>query len=196
MAISRRIALLQGHPDPARGHYCHALADAYAEGAAAGGHELRRIEIAELDFPLLRSQALWTDETPPPGLADAQAAIGWADHLVIVFPLWLGTMPALLKGFLEQVMRPGFAFVADGGRFPRKALAGKTARVVVTMGMPALWYRWFFRARGVRGLEQGILGFCGVKPVRESFIGLVEKTDSRSRGRWLEEMIRLGRRGT
>ena len=159
----------------------------------AAGHELRRIEVAQLDFPLLRSQARWLEEAPPPALQQAQAAIRWADHIVLVFPLWLGTVPALLKGFLEQVFRPGFAFVSDGGRFPRQGLAGKSARVVVTMGMPAFWYRTFFRAHGVRGLEQGILGFCGIKPVRESFFGLVETKDAKARDKWLKKLGQLGR---
>ena len=128
-------------------------------------------------------------------MLDAQAAIRWADHLVIVFPLWLGTVPALLKGFLEQIFRPGFAFIAAGGRFPRKGLVGKSARVVVTMGMPALWYRSFFRAHGVRGVEQGILQFCGIKPVRESFFGLVETKDAKARAKWLDQLTKLGRSG-
>lgn len=193
--MSRKILLIQGHPDPDSRHFCHALADAYASGATAAGHELRRIEVAQLDFPLLRSQARWLEESPPPAVREAQAAIRWADHIVIVFPLWLGTVPALLKGFLEQVFRPGFAFIADGGRFPRKGLAGKSARVVVTMGMPAFWYRSFFRAHGVRGVEQGILGFCGIKPVRESFFGLVEAKSAHARGKWLAQLTQLGRTG-
>ena len=126
-------------------------------------------------------------------MQEAQDAIRWADHIVLVFPLWLGTVPALLKGFLEQVFRPGFAFITDGGRFPRKGLAGKSARVVVTMGMPAFWYRTFFRAHGVRGIEQGILGFCGIKPVRESFFGLVETKDAKARDKWLQKLSQLGR---
>lgn len=193
--MKKKIVLLQGHPDPKGGHFCHALADAYASGALEAGHELRRIEVAQLDFPLLRSQAQWLQGEVPPALREAQAAIRWADHLVIVFPLWLGTVPALLKGFLEQVFRPGFAFVAGASRFPRKGLAGKSARVVVTMGMPSFWYRWFFRAHGVRGLEQGILGFCGIKPVDETLIGLVEAKDARKRSKWLDQLDQLGRAG-
>ncbi len=53
--MARRLAILQGHPDPAGGHLCHALADAYAAGAVAAGHAVARIEVAQLDFPLLRT---------------------------------------------------------------------------------------------------------------------------------------------
>lgn len=54
--MTRRIALIQAHPDAAGGHLCHALAQAYADGAARAGHEVRVIDVAHLDFPLLRSR--------------------------------------------------------------------------------------------------------------------------------------------
>ncbi len=192
--MTHRIVIIQGHPDPAGGHLGHALADSYAAGAIHAGHDLRRIEVAQLSFPWLHRAQDWQEEPVPESLRAAQEAIRWADHVVIFFPLWLGTLPAILKAFLEQVLRPGFAFVHTGARFPQKGLGGKSARVVVTMGMPAFWYRWFFRAHGVRGLERSILGFCGIKPVRETFIGLVEAKDNRARTKWLEKMSQLGRK--
>jgi putative NADPH-quinone reductase len=108
--MARRISIIQGHPDPSGGRLCHALADAYAGGAEEAGHEVRRVEVARLEFPLLRTQAEFEAGAAPPEIQIAQEAIRWAEHLVIVYPLWLGTMPALLKGFLEQAFRPGFAF--------------------------------------------------------------------------------------
>lgn len=104
-----RIAILQAHPDAVGGHLCHALADAYEKGAAEAGHEVRKLDIARLDFPLLRSQAEFASQPQSRDIGNAQEVIRWAQHLVIVFPLWHGTMPALLKAFLEQVFRPGFA---------------------------------------------------------------------------------------
>jgi putative NADPH-quinone reductase len=195
LTVPRCILIIQGHPDSAGGHFGHALADAYAWGARAAGHVVRRLEVARVDFPLVRTQGQWSDQPPPEGVREAQAMITWADHLVIVFPLWLGGMPALLKGFFEQVFRPGFAFVNEGGRFPRRGLTGRTARVVVTMGMPAFWFRWYFRAHGVRSLERSILGFCGIKPVRETLIGLVETKSPAARKKWLKRMEVCGRVG-
>jgi putative NADPH-quinone reductase len=192
--MRRRVVIIQGHPDPRGGHFGHALADAYVRGARAAGHEVKLIDVARVEVPLLRTQAEWGGAAAPGELGEAQDDIRWADHLVIIFPLWLGTMPALLKAFLEQVFRPGFALIYEGHRFPQKGLTGKSARVVVTMGMPAFWYRWFFRAHGVRGLERSILGFCGVKPVHETLIGLVEAKDTRARERWLGKMGEFGRK--
>ena len=189
----RRIVLIDGHPDPAGKHLVQELADAYAEGATAAGHEVRRTRIAALDFPLLRSQREWNEAEVPAALKPAQADILWAQHVVLLFPLWLGDMPALLKGFLEQVARPGFAFHPEGGNpMAKKGLTGRSARVIVTMGMPALVYRWYFRAHSVKSLERNILGFVGMSPVDETLVGGVEGLGEEGVHKWLRRMRRLG----
>jgi putative NADPH-quinone reductase len=191
----RRILVLHGHPDADPKRYGHALADAYVEGARAAGHEVRRIDIGRVDFPLLRRRDDWEHGTLPAALAEARDAIAWAEHLVLVFPLWLGDMPALLKGFLEQVARPGFALGdAGAGGMPRKLLAGRSARVVVTMGMPAAVYRWWFLAHSIASLERNILRFVGIAPVRRTLIGLVEGMGDARRGAWLGRLRALGAR--
>lgn len=194
MTQPQRILVIQGHPDASQPHLCHALADAYAAGAREAGHEVRTVDVAALDFPLLRSQREWSSGTLPPSLAQAQQDIGWAQHLVLVFPLWLGDMPALLKGFLEQVARPGFAFSAEGGgaAFSRKGLTGRSARIVVTMGMPALVYRWYFRAHSVKSLERNILGFVGISPVSATLVGSVAQLDGEAAMKHLQAVRKLG----
>lgn len=190
----QRILILQGHPDATQRHFNHALADAYANGAGRGGHEVRRVDVAALDFPLLRSKASWDGDTLPACLRPAQEAIAWAQHLVVLFPLWLGDMPALLKGFFEQVARPGFAIGAaqPGGSLPSKLLSGRSARVVVTMGMPALVYRWYFRAHSVKALERNVLGFSGIAPIRTTLVGSIESLDAAQRMQWLARLDALG----
>jgi putative NADPH-quinone reductase len=192
--MTRRVAIIQGHPDPAGGHLLHALADAYAEGAVAEGHEVRRVEVAGLEFPLLRTQAEFETGAMPPGLIQARDDMRWAEHWVFLFPLWHGTMPALFKGFLEHIFRPGFAMEYGKRGFPKRLLAGRSARIVVTMGMPPLMYRWYFGAYGLRGFERSVLSFAGIKPVRESLFGLTF-ADDRKRARWLADMRRHGERG-
>ena len=192
--MTRRITIIQGHPDPAGGHLCHALAEAYAAGAVEAGHDLLRVAVAGLEFPLLRTQADFETGTPPAEIRAAQEAIAWAQHLVIVYPLWLGAMPALLKGFLEQTFRPGFAFESGASGLGARRLKGRSARIVVTMGMPALVYRWYFGAHSLKSLERNILGFCGIGPIRESLLGMVEAADERRRQRWLATLRAHGRR--
>lgn len=169
-----RIALFDGHPDPDRGHFVHALADAYAEGAAAAGHEVCRITVADLDFPLLRVPKAWKEGALPPALVPAAEALAWAEHLVFLYPLWLGDLPALFKGFLEQLARPGIAFGPMEKSKARQLLKGKSARVVVTMGMPGFWYRLVYRAHSLKSFERNVLKFVGVGPVASTVIGLVE----------------------
>jgi putative NADPH-quinone reductase len=188
-----RVTIIQGHPDPAGGHFCHALAETYGRGACAAGHEVRSVDVALLEFPLLRSQAEYRSGALPAGLASAQADLLWAEHYLIVYPLWAGTMPALLKGFLEQVLRP--EVVEAGSAKPwAGALRGRSARVVVTMGMPAFVYRWVLGAHGLKNLERNILRFVGVRPVRATLIGMIESLDAARRGRWLGKVEELGRR--
>lgn len=191
------ILVIQGHPDPKGGHLCHALAQAYADGARSAGHRVVVVDVAQLDFPLLRSQADFMHGEAPPELAEARGALLEARHVAIFFPLWLGTMPALLKGLLEQLMRPGFAYAygADGKGFPKPLLKGRTARIVVTMGMPALAFRLWFLSAGTAILKRNILGLVGIAPVRSTLIGGVEGLSARARERWLNAMSALGNAG-
>jgi putative NADPH-quinone reductase len=136
----------------------------------------------------------WENEAPSDAVRACQQDIGWAGHLVIVYPLWLGAMPALLKAFFEQVFRPGFALPKGASPMGKKLLKGRTGRIVVTMGMPALMYRWYFGAHSLKSLERSILGFCGIGPVRESLFGLVAAGGDAKHRKGLDTMRRLGGR--
>jgi putative NADPH-quinone reductase len=195
--MSKQILVIQAHPDPSARHLSHALAEAYAEGAREGGHDVRWTHVAQLDFPLLRSQEQWEHGELPQSLRQAQDDIRWAEHIVFFFPLWLGDMPALLKGFLEQVARPGFAFKYDdqGTAFTEQGLKGRSARVVVTMGMPAIVYRWYFRAHSVKSLERNILGFVGIAPVNETLIGMIGNLKPQDAEKLMTKLRKLGRDG-
>ncbi|HTI66300.1 MAG TPA: NAD(P)H-dependent oxidoreductase [Caulobacteraceae bacterium] len=192
--MSRRILVINGHPDPSRQRFVAALCAAYAEGARAAGHQVRLIEVGRLALPTLRSAEDFIGGPVPPAAQGAQADIRWAEHLVVAHPLWLGSAPALLKGFFEQVFRYGFAVPAPGGKAFGGLLGGRSARVVVTMGMPAAIYRLGFGAFGVRGLERGILWLAGFSPIRRTLIGRVE-ADEDARKRWLQRVRDLGKRG-
>jgi putative NADPH-quinone reductase len=193
--VTRRITIIQGHPDATTPHYCHALAGAYAQAAIEAGYEVRRIEVAELEFPLLHSKQQFEHEPPPDAIRQAQESILWANHLLIIHPLWLGMMPATLKAFLEQVFRPGFSHEIGANGIARRLLKGRSARIVVTMGMPALAYRWFFGAHGLKALRRSVLWFCGIGPIRETLIGAVESAGAKARERGLQSMRTLGRAG-
>jgi putative NADPH-quinone reductase len=191
--MSQRVLILDGHPDPAPDRLVHALATAYRQGAEAGKHEVLALRVADLIFPLLRTQADYEHGDPVDEIRRCQQAMDWATHVVILYPLWLGSMPAVLKGLLEQMLRPGFAFSTRKlGRWPVSLQSGKSARIIVTMGMPSWIYRWYFRAHGVRSLQRNILSFIGFRRVRATLIGSVGKmSHARARG-FLEDIRELG----
>jgi putative NADPH-quinone reductase len=192
----RNILILDGHPDPADERFIHALAAAYREGAEQSGHQVQTIRVADLEFPLLRTQAEYEKGHPVEVVRRCQSAMEWATHVVILYPLWLGSMPALLKALLEQMLRPGFAFsAAKLGRWPVKFLSYKSSRIIVTMGMPALIYRWYFRAHSLRSLQRNILRFVGFRRIRSTVIGGVGGLDAAKRSAWLDKVRALGSGG-
>ncbi len=183
------IVIIDGHPDPSKERFCHALANAYQKGAEAMGHEVKLITIAEIDIPCLRSKVdSYSGTLPSAQLEEAQEAIGWAEHIVIVYPLWLGDVPAYLKAFMEHVFSPDFAF----NKKMQGKLTGKSARIIVTMGMPAFFYRWFFWSHSLISLKRNILKFVGIKPIGETIIGSIETADHK---KWLHSVEKLGRYG-
>ncbi len=194
--MSNRIVIIQGHPDPGGKCFCHALEDSYVKGAMEGGHEVKQISTSQLDLPILRTKEEFANKNVPPAIQDCQENIRWAEHLVIIYPLWLGTMPALLKGFFEQVFRYGFAISSgDGDKMPKGLLTGRTSRIIITMGMPALIYRWFFGAHSLKSLERNILKLSGISPIKESLIGCVDSKDNEYRQKWIEDIYALGKKG-
>jgi len=194
--MGNHIVIIQGNPDPGPERFGRALAAAYQRGAEQSGKAVRIIDVAHIEFALLRSKDEWQSAKVPAAIRESQETINWADHLVIIYPLWLGDMPALLKAFLEQVLRPGFAFDASQAGMWKKRLTGKSARVIVTMGMPGFAYRWFFLAHSLKSLQRNILHFCGIRPVRTSVIGMVEASSPDGRNKWLAKLEAYGRDGS
>lgn len=192
--MPRKILVIDGHPDPARERLCHALADAYVQGAHSAGKETRLITLAETPVELLRTASDFAAAPQSQQMKSAQADIVWADHIVLVFPLWLGGAPALLRAFLEQVARGSF-FAATEGRGIRPKFKGKSARLIVTMGMPSFIYRLVFHAHGVRNIMEGVLGFAGFAPVRSTLFGAVEGAPTEKQKERLARARSLGGEG-
>jgi putative NADPH-quinone reductase len=178
-----KITIIQGHPDSTRRHLCHALADAYADAAAQAGHSVSRFEIAGIEFPLLRTQEEFNSGTTPTSLQPAVDAVVAADHIVLIFPLWLGTMPALVKAFLEQVMRPGVAFSYE--KYGAKKAAGWPLRAYRRYDGDAGVYQTFFCSHGIRGLRRSVFKFAGFSPVRTTMFGMTENASDATKSRWL-----------
>ena len=186
-----RIAIVVGHAR--RNSYCEALGAAYLKGAESGGHEACLFVLSHMSFDPILHDGFSREQLLEPDLKAAAEAIKAADHLVLIFPLWLGTLPAILKGFLERLLTPGYATEkSDSLMGFRPLLKGKSARVVVTMGMPSLVYRWFYGAHALKMLKRNILGFVGFGPVRTKLLGRIEAVSDEKRRQWLMEIEALG----
>ncbi|MCV0425750.1 MAG: NAD(P)H-dependent oxidoreductase [Roseibium sp.] len=191
----KSILILDGHPDTADRHLCHALANAYQKGAEAAGHRSTLIRIADIEFPVLRIPSDFQNVPSPNALQPTRDALLEADHLVLIYPLWLGTLPAYTKAFLEQLLHYDTAFErSETDKWPKGKMQGKSARIVLTTGMPALAYTLWYRAHSLKSLKRNIFGFVGFKPVRSTVFGMVEHARPGQISRWLRKMEDLGRR--
>jgi len=187
--MATKILIINGHPDPAPERLCAALANVYGNGARSGGHFVKRLDVGAMDFAFITSADSFASGPAPKVILEAQQAVLWADHVVIIFPLWLGGLPAKLKGFFEQTFRYGFALSAPGQKM-RGLLKGRSVRMIVTMGMPAPVFRWVFGAFGVRAVERGILGISGFRPIRSLMIG--GAGGPQDFGPWIRKVEALG----
>lgn len=194
--MSKSICILNGHPENGGKHFCDALSDAYARGAQWEGHAVSRINIGPMDFGFLQTAEDYARDPAEPILGERQK-IAEADHLVMIYPLWLGALPAKLKAFLEAASAGGF-FLGEMDKpnsFPIGKMKGKSARLIVTMGMPGLAYRFLFGAHSLKATEQGIMKIAGFGPVRHTIIGMVEALGDTGRARVLKRVEKLGERG-
>jgi putative NADPH-quinone reductase len=188
----KKILIINGHPD--KESLCFALAESYKKGADTNGNQCQLVHLIDLTFnPILTHGYRLVSELEP-DLLKMQEAILQADHLVFVYPNWWATLPALLKGFIDRVLLPGFAFkYHEKDPLWDKLLKGKTARLIVTMDSPK-WYYWLInRNAGHNAMKIGVLEFCGIKPVKISAFAPVKSADELKRKKWLDEVETLGR---
>jgi NAD(P)H dehydrogenase (quinone) len=165
------ILIINGHPArPTPGHQrlAHSVANAYAEGARAQGACVRIINLTELSFDPILHAGYEGEQPLEPDLRMSQRAIEACDHLVIVTPMWWGTDPALLRGFVDRTMERGWAFRYSEKGIPQGLLAGRTARVIRTMDSPGWWYRLILRRPADAPLERATLRFCGFRRVKST----------------------------
>ena len=190
--MSKRILVILGHP--AEDSFCGALADSYVQGTKAAGNEVQFIALGKLTFdPVLHNGYAAIQELEA-DLVNAQTAITWAQHIVFVYPIWWGAMPALLKGFIDRVFLPGFAFkFRDGSAFWDRLLVGRSAHLLVTMDTPPWYFRWIYRMPGHNQMKRTILEFSGIKPVTVSNFGPIKDSSRQQREKWLVQANTHGR---
>lgn len=186
-----KILIINGHPD--KESYNHALAASYKIGALNSGAEVKEIIICDLEFnPNLEFGYRKRTELEP-DLLNAQEIIKWADHIVWVYPVWWGSVPAIMKGFIDRVLLPGFAFKKrEGSVWWDKYLTGKTSRIICTMDQPTWYYRWLNGQPSHIAMKKLTMNFIGIKYVRITSIGPLRLSKSEFRQKWLKKVEKLG----
>jgi NAD(P)H dehydrogenase (quinone) len=186
----KKVLVILGHPRLES--YNNALSQAYERGAKEAGAEVKRLDLARLEFsPNVLQSPNYDNKTAKlePTLQEAQDLIRWADHLVFVYPTFWGDMPALLKAFIDKTFVTKFAFkYRKDSPFQDKLLKGKTARIITTMDAPVFYYQLMYRSPGTNALRRATLHFCGVKPVYVTSIGRMRFLDEIARKEWLEKI--------
>ncbi|KAA2224055.1 NAD(P)H-dependent oxidoreductase [Chryseobacterium sediminis] len=189
----KKIAIINGHPN--KDSFNFGVAEAYRAGAVETGAEVKEIVIRDLNFnPNLQFGYQKRMELEP-DLMKAWEIIQWADHLVWIHPVWWGGFPALMKGFIDRLFLPGMAYkYRENSVWWDKLLKGKTAHIITTLDQPGWYYRLFFGRPSVNQLKKSILEYCGVKPVKLTYIGIIRNSKDEQRSQWLRKVKELGKK--
>jgi putative NADPH-quinone reductase len=189
----KKILIINGHPN--KESFNFGIVAAYKKGALQAGAQVKEIIIAELDFNPNLQFGYQKRTEQEPDLIAAWEKIKWADHMVWVHPVWWGGLPAITKGFIDRVFLPGFAFQnRENSIFWDKLLKGKTAHIITTLDQPGWYYRFVYGRPSVNQLKKSTLEFCGVKPVKVTYIGIIKNSKEAARKKWLEKVEKLGLR--
>lgn len=185
------ILVIIGHPDS--GSFSHALAQRFGQKAVSLGHQVKTIDLSCLDFdPILRKDK--REQPLEAALVESQDAILWAQKLIFFYPIWWGGMPALLKGWIDRVFLSGFAFKFKGILAWDKLLSGKSAHIFTTMDTPNLVYSFFTGEPNVKQMKNGILEFCGIKPVKFTSFSPISRASDEQRAAYLEDVARFAQK--
>lgn len=191
--MGKKVLIINGHPN--EGSFNFGVATAYESGARSVGAEVKHLVVSELKFnPNLEFG--YQKRTPlEPDLIAAWEAIQWAEHLVWVHPVWWGGLPAIMKGFIDRLFLPGMAFQYRENSIQwDKLLKGKTAHIITTLDQPSWYYRLVYGRPSVNQLKKSTLEFCGISPVKVTYLGIVKTSDFNVRKKWLEKIEQLGKK--
>jgi Putative NADPH-quinone reductase (modulator of drug activity B) len=194
MAAPKKIFVLVGNPD--NESLSNALAESYVKGAIASGHEVRVTRIADMKFDPILHKGYKVIQAYEPDLVKFQEDVKWCEHFVSIFPIWWSDMPALMKGLIDRVWMPGFAYNFRKGKIPGwyRRLKGRSARIIVTSDSHPLLL-WILFGGNINSWVRGVLRFSGFAPVRKTWFSGMKKLTPERAQKLLTKVERLGRKG-
>ncbi|MEK7638897.1 MAG: NAD(P)H-dependent oxidoreductase [Patescibacteria group bacterium] len=187
----KKIVVICGHPDV--NSFTGTILDRYQSAATGAGHEVKRFNLGELHFDPILHKGYKEIQPLEPDLVNLQNAIRECNHLVVGYPNWWCTMPALLKGLFDRFWLPGFAF--NFNKQTKKVeqhLKGKTGRVFVLSGTHSPFQTWWKFGDFTNEIQYGILDFAGIKADVTTY-GPCEKVNDTCRSGWIKEVETLGK---
>ncbi|MFN3194214.1 MAG: NAD(P)H-dependent oxidoreductase [Aureliella sp.] len=188
--MSKKILVIDGNPNPES--FGASLAGSYVVGAQKSGAEVRRIDIRSLQFDPNLPHGYDSLPTLEPDLQEAIDSMLWCEHMVWIHPIWWQGLPAMMKGFIDRTFLPGVTFKYVKGPIPQKLFAGRTGHIIATADTPG-WYQWMFNGNApLKQLKRGTLQFCGVTPVRSTYIAPIRKSSLEFREKWLQRVAGFG----
>jgi putative NADPH-quinone reductase len=188
--MAKNVLIINGHPD--QDSFNYALSRAYATGCQKANANVHTINIAELKFNPNLQFGYKKDMELEADLQNAIEKIKQADHIAFLYPLWWGSYPAVMKGFIDRIFLPKAMFDHDAKGKREKLLKGKSGRIITTMEQPVWFYKFILLSPATRQLKNITLGFCGVKNIRSTYFGSIASSTKQKRENWLREVEDLG----
>jgi len=188
----KNVLIINGHPS--KKSFCSSLAHSYAKGTHDSKAEVKLVELGDLDFDPILHEGYSKIQELEPDLVKLQEDIKWAHHIVIVYPTWWNSMPAIMKGLFDRMWLPRFAFKFTSPYWHKKLLKGRSARLIITMDSPWLIYRFIFGGCGEKIMKRSILKFAGISPVKVTHIDFMKISTEKRRHEWLDYVKKLGRK--
>ena len=185
---------------PYDGSYCNAILESVQEGLKLGGHKCKLIHLDKDGFdPVMRGKDLMAFvqagkvgeealRVVDPIVMQYKKKLEWAEHLVMIFPIWWMSMPAMMKGFVDKVIFPSVAYNMDGGRLKSRLLALRQGTVITTMNTQADVYREMFNNSVEGSLIKGTFNQIGIHDVRWISLNKVKQSGDEKRREWLDDL--------
>ena len=187
----KRLLVINGNPKEKS--LCKALSESYAAGASSSGFHVDLIHLGDASFDPILKSGYESKQELESSLKEIKEKILASDHIVLVYPIWWGSVPAVLKGVLDRIFLPGFAFKYDKGDFlPKRLLKGRTARIIVTMDTPIWYYKLIYGSPATKMMKKTVLEFCGISPVKVTEFGAVLKSSENKRQKWIAKVNKQG----